>query len=89
MRRKIGKGDIGKIKIQSNVAYNVYIGAKIFVSKGATVLRRAADAAEPLTMKVVYQVEQTSEENTEQDASVSLLTSATGFALLLSSMLAF
>ena len=33
-KRKIGKNDIGKIKIEPNVDYNVYLGAKIYVSKG-------------------------------------------------------
>ena len=58
LKRKIGDDDIGKIKIKSGVSYNVYIGAKIYYSKGASTLSRAADAAEPLTMKVNYAVAQ-------------------------------
>ena len=58
LKRKIGEGDIGKIKIKPNYEYNVYIGAKIFFSKGASSLSRAADAAEPLIMKINYSVAQ-------------------------------
>ena len=89
VRRNIGKDDIGKIKIQPNVAYNVYLGAKIFVSKGASGMRRAADAAEPVTMKVAFEVEQAPEKTNEKDASVSLFASGVSFALLLSCLLAF
>ena len=55
VKRAVGTGDEGRIKIEPDKDYNVYLGTKIYHVWDLKDIRRTADATDPFLFRVSYE----------------------------------
>ncbi len=71
--RKLGKNDIGRIKIKPDKDYNVYVGARVFYSKVSTDMQVYGDVKEPYVMRLDFKSEDKDGGETDEDGARSIM----------------
>ena len=81
--RALGTNDEGKIKIEPNKDYNLYLGTKIYHVHDLKDIRRTADATDPIKFMVSYEKNVVVQDEAIKMAAATL----TSIALLAANMM--